>query len=686
MTARVGASRTAGPRRAQTLLRAGVDALPDRVPILLFWAGLVVSVTVILGAFCPLVVLPAVVVLAAVTWRLMPTPLPATRATTVGSVAAFVVALGWVAVNAPYAARYVVVSRDPGFLALGGLWLSDNPGAVLPADDAYAVADAVAGGSAGGAGMAAIDGDLYLQGAKLLPGLLAALGWVGGDTAVLAGNLVIGAVALIAVYALTRRLVGPVWGLVPVAALAASIPMTAFSRATYTEPLSLALAFGGLAVAWSAFRARDLRLHALGAAMIGATALVRIDGGATAVGLIAGYGLVAGATILPIPRVRALLSLGAVIAVSLVTLGLGYLDLRTTSPRYLADLGPQYRPLLGAFAASIVAALVLALPTVWRPVRSALLTHRRRIGVALGGLTGVVALALFSRPLWLISRHGVEGSNYSNLVGALQRRDELGIDPTRTYDEQSVTWLAWYLGWPAVVLGFAGLALAVAWAVKRRDPRWLIVAAVVGAPSALYLWRVSITPDQIWGVRRFLPVTIPGLLVLATVAVAALWHHRSRWVKGTALLAAGAVVVAPVLSWRGDLFTTVEQGGRWTEAQRICDALPSDKVVVVQAPSYVPTVRVVCDVQVVAFSEPVTPAHLAAVREEWGDDVSVLTFVPDNVSWADDAAPPPTLASEVFTWEIDLDEIPGYGVRTISTAFVGAVAPDGTVVPVGVTP
>jgi len=645
-TPRPEAQRSEPGGRVRTALAAAAVRLPDRIPLMLFWACLVVSVTVTLGVFRPVVVVPAILVLVAATWRLLPEELPTSRAGVVGAVGAVVVALAWVAVNAPYASRFIVVSRDPGFLALGGIWLSDHPSAVIPAGGAYDVADAVRRATAAGSGMAAIDGNLYLQGTKLLPGLLAVAGWAGGDTAVLGGNLLVGAAALVAVYGLARRLTGPLVALLPVVALAASIPMTAFSRAAYTEPLAVALAFGGLTVIWSAFRGRDWRLHVVGAAMIGATGLVRIDGAATVVGLLAGYGLFAGATLLPRPRRRALGTLAAVIGVSAAVLVIGYLDLRLTSPKYLADLGSEYTMLLA------------------------------------------VAAMLISRPLWMVNRNLDPESGYASLVGALQNRDMLVVDPTRSYDEMTVTWLSWYLGWPAVVLGFVGLALAVAWAVQRRDPRWLVLATVIGAPSALYLWRVSITPDQIWAVRRLLPLTIPGLLVLATVALVWVWQRRraSRGVTVAAGLAAAAFVAAPVLSWRGDLFTTVEQDGRWAQAHEICAALPAGRVVVVGAPSYVPTLRVMCDVEVVAFGRAPEAPELLDVRRAWDDDVAVLTFDAALVPWSGGQTPEPVRDGWTRTWEIDLDEIPAGGVTTRSTTYLGTIAPDGTVVPVAPAP
>ena len=45
-----------------------------------------------------------------------------------------------------------------------------------------------------------------------------------------------------------------------------------------------------------------------------------------------------------------------------------------------------------------------------------------------------------------------------------------------------------------------------------------VVALVLGPPALLYLWRPSITPDQIWATRRFVPAVLP-IIVLAAFGV-----------------------------------------------------------------------------------------------------------------------------------------------------------------------
>ena len=678
------ASRLLDPRPSVSdRLRRAVVSAPDRLVLLLFWAGLVVAVALLINQFRPLVVVPATVALVIATWHLAPRPVTPSRAAVVGSLVVLAVALCWIAVNVTYASRYVVVTRDPGFLTLESLWLVDHASPTIPTGSAEAIDNGLSGAESAGAAFALRDGLLYAQGAKLLPGLLAIGGWAGGDVAVLAGNLVIGALALLAVYGLGRRLAGPSWALVPVIALAASMPMVAFSRAAYTEPLTVALAFGGLTMIWSGFETRAWWRYAVGASMIGATALVRIDGALAVVGLIAGFGIVAAASLGTRTRRQMRWGLVATMVASSAVVALGYLDLRWHSPGYLHDLRGQAILLALALAATAAVSLAIALPRSWGALRAFALRRRAMLGWVAAAAAVVVAVFLTSRPLWMVNHNLPAGSGYADVVGGLQNREGLGIDPTRSYDEMSVTWLAWYYGWPMVVLAFAGLAMVLRRAVANRDPRWLVTAAIIGAPSALYLWRVSITPDQVWAMRRLLPVTIPGFLLLATVALAALWATRRTWARATTVLLAAAIATFPLTTW-GSLFTTVEHSGRYGQAETVCAALPSPRVVYVGTSAYLPTLRIMCDAEVVSFRTTPTPAELAEARDLWGgnDDVAVVTFTPEGLPWEDGQTPPPLLSTTTTQWWYSISYVPFEPVATTSSVYLGLIQEDGSLMPI----
>jgi hypothetical protein len=217
----------------------------------------------------------------------------------------------------------------------------------------------------------------------------------------------------------------------------------------------------------------------------------------------------------------------------------------------------------------------------------------------------------------------------------------------------------------------------------HRDPRWLVVASVIAAPSAMYLWRVSITADQIWAMRRLLPLTVPGFLVLATVVLAAVWTRRGTWTKVAAASGALAVAVSPLLVWNHELFTTVELDNRYGEATSICAGLPSQRVAFVGSAHYPPTLTVLCDAEVVWFDPPVTAADLDRTREAWGGgDVSVVTFDATSVPWEDPSQVQPYLVISTTSWAYALSHIPREATVAESRVYLGVIGPEGFVAPI----
>ncbi|WP_456845059.1 glycosyltransferase family 39 protein [Cellulomonas sp. P5_C6] len=660
-------------------------ALPDRLVMLLFWCSLVVAVSVIAAQFRPVVVLPLLAVVIVATWRLVPAPLAATGRQVGAAGAAVLVCAVWLGLNLPLASRYVTVTRDPGFLTLEGIWLSTHANPDIPVGAAAQVQHAVPGLTAATGAYDLVDGTLRVQGAKLLPGMLGLAGWVGGQQAVLVANLVIGALALLAVFTLARRMVSSTTALVPVVALALSMPMVAFSRSAYTEPLTLALVAGGLTMAWSAAETRRPWRYLVAGGMVGATALARIDGAASVIGLVLGIGLTAAAAFTPAARRRQLVavSLAALGALSMVVLG--YVDLRLHSPGYLELLWSQFSALIAALVATVVVVLAVSLPRWLDPVRRWVLRRRRGLSWLAAALVVVVSLVLVTRPAWMTEHHGEPDTAYSALVAALQAIAGVPVDATRSYDEYSLSWQAWYFGWPMVALALAGLAILVRRMVRARDPRLALFVGVVVAPSLLYLWRVSISPDQVWAMRRFLAVTIPGLLLASALTIEALWSRRTAWLRVVAGIAAALVLVYPATTW-GPVLRSVEQDGRLGEARAVCDAVGSNPVLYIyagpSAPPYLATIRTLCDVEVVQTSIPPTTEDLLTVRRAWGDrDVSVVAFAPAALPWPDGVAAPPLRTTAVSVWERTLVSVPENPEHGESTVWVATITADGSLEP-----
>lgn len=670
-------------RRIADLLARGVVSLPDRIPTLMLWATLVATVFAVIGAFRPLLVLPVLLVVIVVTWRLVPTPPSPSRSGVLGSIAAAAMILGWIVVNVPLASRYVIVDRDPGFLTLEAMWLSGHASPNPSAGDLARVAsEGQVVASSGAFTFSRTTGDFHVQGTKGLPAVLGMGGWAVGDIAALAGNLVLAGVALFAVYAFARRLMGPWWSLLPVAGLAVGVPMTVFSRAAYTEPLTMGLVFLALTFGHSAFSGRRRSHFAMSGLAVGAGAMIRIDGSLQVIGLLVAIALAAAFT--TAPRARRVLRSGFVLALvcAVVPIGLSYLDLQLNSQQYLRAQGPNYTMLLLALAASTVGA-VAVLALVRPGLRAFYRRHARVIGLVTGALVLVLAVFLISRPLWYVGHH-LEGV-YSVYLESLQTAQGLTVDGSLSFDQYTVNWLAWYLGWPTVILGFLGLAAIGARTLRRRDPRLLMFLGVVAAPSALYLWSINITPDQVWAIRRLLPVTIPGVLIAAAWCLSVLWRtRRPRGVRWIALPLAASLVVLPVFAWNG-LFTVREHDGRYGELIAACDALTSDRVIYVNRggpDSYLESLTLACDVEVVEVSSMDSPDRVEQIVDAWGGgQVDVIAFDPESVPWAEPAIP--LRLTETTQWARSVQRLPSTYRTTTSVLYHGVTLPDGRVQPVG---
>lgn len=114
-----------------------------------------------------------------------------------------------------------------------------------------------------------------------------------------------------------------------------------------------------------------------------------------------------------------------------------------------------------------------------------------------------------------------------------------------------------YFGWPM----FAAMLIGVVVAWRRgfwRDPAFALTVASV---SVFLFYKMHIVPEHLWLSRRFLPVILPGLLIVGTAALLGPWPVvRTR--AALARLAAGVVVVIVVaagyLNASAPLLTHVE--------------------------------------------------------------------------------------------------------------------------------
>jgi hypothetical protein len=653
-TSRAGAS----TRRLGRLIATA----PDVILLVAMVLCLAVTVAVTANMFTPWLVALLVVLLLPIFLRFIPAPPSVGRSEVLGSALSLLGAAIWAALNMPYASQLLWVTRDPGIYTVTGIWLSKHHSGGIDAHMMFNLADRVPGISESLVPFTPVStGVMHGQGGLTVSGLVGIGGWVAGLDGALRANIVVGAVALVGIYALARRFVRPLLALVTEVALGLAVAFLDLMRAPYSESILLVAAIAGLIWFVAALREGRTGLAVAGGLVIGVGAMARIDGAIVLVGsgLLVAL-LVAIVSDADLARLRRLsvAFLGAALLSCLGGLSSIYLSQR----RYANDLRSQTLMLWAAAVACLVlAAAVLMARSARRLPQLGECSELflRRVGIAAGAAVPLLFVVWWSRPLWWQGHFVVRGSPYATAVEALQKQLGLAVDGTRSYDELTLHWVAWYFGWATVVLAAVGLAIMLGRGIARRELSLLVVVVPALMAAVLYLDKVSVTPDQVWAYRRLLPIITPGFLVGAVFALE-WWLRRS----GTALKRYGVVLVlvvimvaSPFKAWSG-LVRTVDGGGAQTLVEQLCDRLTGDPVLVStgQTPANIPlTIRTVCNREVIS-GDTKNPALLRRLQAVAGS-IQVVAFSKQDLPKGSEARKPDVTGTLRF-WNHGLVSVP----------------------------
>lgn len=554
---------------------------------------------------------------------------------------AVAVVAGATAYAVHHRAQHVLLDRDPGSYILTGRWLATHHNLEFTARvGAFTHATGLRYGSP-----AVFDrggGRLYFQFSHLLPVLLAQARWLGGDRLMFVAPMLLGGLGLMSFYALATRFVRPWVALAALTALAADLVELHFMRDAYSELPTQAVLLGGL---WLLTRRAPPRpaVAAFTGLLLGATVMARIDGPLYLVAI----PFVVGAAVLarredPVRGRAALVATAWLLAAIVVAITIGLTDVSVRSPKYLHDLGGrvvlQYVGLILLCVLASAFARFAPRLVAW-PARAV----RGRVPdiaalVVGAGLFG----AWFVRP-HLQTTHGAAHP----YIASLERIDHTTVDSTRRYFENSLVWHSWYLGVVALAAGIVGAALLTRAVVRGTfGTRGLVVATFLPV-AVVYLVNPSIFPDQIWVMRRFLPLVIPGFVLAAFVFVDLLLTARAisaRYGLRVVARVAGVAIVVAAIAWpihtdwsvRGD--TT--QAGYLGPLEQLCHALgPHAAVVVLQGNALhgqLPqALRSYCDLPVAVRIDvpgvtPIDRAGMTRLASDWRRDGRTLFLVADT--------------------------------------------------------
>jgi hypothetical protein len=483
-------------------------------------------------------------------------------------IATLVVAAGFMVWQLAENSQQIIVLRDPATYLQFAYWIAHQGTTHIPQSLA------AFGGSHPGMTFSSLG--FFQAGTMVVPQFMAglpmmlALGvWAGGPLTAVAMAPVIGGCAILAFAGLVGRLAGGRWAPAAALVLAVSLPQQYTSRTTFSETLAQVMLFGGLCMLADSFTLTSGRHSVTGPAVttwrdgptpttglaffgglaIGLTLLIRIDGASDLLPAIPFLGI-----LLVTRRPQAVpfgLGLGLGVAYGLAD---GFL----LSRPYLDSLSGSLRPLaIIALAVVVLTGVGMALVNI-RPFRRwirLLLRSRplRWLPEAAAALTVLVIIGFAVRPYFQTVRGETNPATIS-YIAELQKLAGLAIDGHRQYAEDSLYWVIWYLGVPAVILATLGLALLVRRGLKSlltwRDSGaariWALPLLITGWVVVSVLWRPGIIPDQPWASRRLVPMVLPGLILVATWMAA--WLKERGHQLGASRVAGSIVAVCCVIA------------------------------------------------------------------------------------------------------------------------------------------
>ena len=455
----------------------------------------------------------------------------------------------------------LIVDRAPGAFFQFGYWIAQHGSLPIPTELA-AFGGSHPGLTFSSFGFISHAGAIAPGLAAGLPITLAAGLWTHGLAGGVALSPLLGALAVLSVGGLTGRLAGPQWAPAGALLLAITLPETYTSRSAFSEILVQALLFGGLCLVVDSLAPRQSRiLAALAGLALGLTVLVAVG---SLVALLPAIVFVG--ALLAARRPQALPLAGGLLA----GIGLGLVGGFALAAPMMEALSPEIGLVALAAAAFLAVTLVGAAAGLVEPVRRrvarVLAARPLRWLPEAGAVIVVAAAAAFVIRPYLQTVEGVANP----YIVALQRISHLAANPRRLYAEDSLYWVIWYLGAPALLLGVAGLALLTRRCLRAlitwRDPTgaaraWALPLMIIGWGAITVLWRPSTTPDQPWASRQLVPVLIPGLIV-AAIWVCAVLALRARE-RGAGMVAVSAAVVCFVAALAvPPVITTFGIGGK----------------------------------------------------------------------------------------------------------------------------
>jgi hypothetical protein len=454
--------------------------------------------------------------------------LPPAAPPSLRDLAAVLLLTAFVAVTVAPGSEDLLGGRDPGVYSNTAAWLARHGDirmrseslASMPAEarPAFNTRILFMGFNVGNAA----DGQITPQFLHLVPIFMAIGYWLGGATGAFQAPPFLGLLSALAVFFFVRRLLGLWPALLAAVILALNLAQIWAMRNPYSEG---ATQLGVFIALWCIARARETggtRWGVLGGMWLGGCFLSRVDAPLLLAGIAPALVVLQASTRQP-QRWATHAFLPVSLLLALWGAAHGWMFSRT----YIADLAGFLLPLWGLTAASVALSLTALLrPQYLHPLAEWVHGNGRRLWV----VTTLIFSGAFVAGMWV--RPHLQPFQIDADTGA------------RTYNEETLTRVAWYISVAGMVLGLGGVLLLLRRWLVDRHTQWVPFLALLLPSCVLYFWRQSIYPDHPWAMRRFLPVIVPGICIGIAAAVWWLWRIGPLRPLGrlAAIIGFGAVV------------------------------------------------------------------------------------------------------------------------------------------------
>ncbi len=512
-----------------------------------------------------------------VRWMRADTQQPAERAQRWGALAALLLVAAGLFWFTFQPSQHLLVDRDPGVYVTTAIWIS-NEGSLVDSTVSEAF-QGTEGLDFSSPGAYFVDGRLEFQFNHFTGAVGAVAFGVGGQRALFRVTGLVAALGLLAAYSVAVRLTRrPLLSLLVPMVIGVSLPLLVLARDMYSEPYLL-LVLWSMVLLLDRLWMRSNRSAALVAGIFaGALLAIRVE---SVLYLTALAALVAFVARKGRPDLRSLLPVFVLGAVPGVVLGL--IDFLGFTGGYSEIAGAEVR----LAAVLFISVAILAPLALWAwghlPKLAEALTRRRAyIGSCFAALT---AMLLFF--MWLV-RPRLDPDRVSTqrwgVMGPIQISEGDAVDLFRTYYEDSVNWIAWYVGPALVVLSILGLAVMIRQLVMGKlGAAATLVLAMFWTGGIAYLFKPGITPDQLWATRRLVPVVLVGFLLASVVMVGLILDA----LEGRAALQrlvggiAAVVLLVPAVLTTSPIALLAEQPSMFGVVDSACEMISEQAAVLV---------------------------------------------------------------------------------------------------------